>query len=261
MEETIGERVRRLRTAKGWTQVALAYNAGRAPSVVSQVETGKRQPELSTIKHFAEALEVDWRYLLLGDQLPKHPAPRLRQSGQPSVGESEVDDDELVPVGTTLRRMQAAGDDARKVVQEWRRELARSVEEGRPLTRLRILEMYSFHNEWSRLYTGDFKSLLKSARLGITGYTDEEGVNHPFSPDPALWPQELKTSLYEAGTRIAALPRLIKKIELQASGQRQETAEQALYAEFTVEDHLPAEVVQGPEWRQELDKALAEAGV
>ena len=256
MEETIGERVRRLRTAKGWTQVALAYNAGRAPSVVSQVETGKRQPELSTIKHLAEALEVDWRYLLLGDQLPKSPAPST--SGQPSVGES-ADDDELVPLETSLRRMQAAGDAAREVVQDWRRELARSVEEGRPLTRFRILEMYSFHNELSRLYTDDFKGLLNSAQLGIVGYTDE-GVNQPFSRDPALWPQELKTPLYEAGARIAALPRLIKKMELQASAQRQETAERALYEEFNVEDHLPPEVVQGPEWRQEFDKALAEVG-
>jgi len=74
MEETLGERVRRLRKDKDWTQVALAYNADRAPSVVSQVETGKREPELSTIKALAEALDVDWRYLLLGDQLPKAPS-------------------------------------------------------------------------------------------------------------------------------------------------------------------------------------------
>jgi transcriptional regulator with XRE-family HTH domain len=258
MEETIGERVRRLRTAKGWTQVALAYNAGRAPSVVSQVETGKREPELSTIKHLAEALEVDWRYLLLGDQLPKVPAPGT--SGQPSVEEA-ADDDQLVPVETALRRMQAAGNDARRVVQDWHRELARSVEEGRPLTRIRILEMSSFHNELSRLYTDDFKDLLKSAQLGIVGYIDEEGVNQPFSPDPALWPQELKTALYEAGTRIAALRGVIKKIELQAAEQRQQDVERALYEEYNVEDHLPAKVVQGSEWRQELDKALAEAGV
>jgi transcriptional regulator with XRE-family HTH domain len=258
MEETIGKRVRRLRTAKGWTQVALAYNAGRAPSVVSQVETGKREPELSTIKHLAEALEVDWRYLLLGDQLPKVPAPGT--SGQPSAEEA-ADDDELVPLETSLQRMQGAGAAAREVVREWHRELARSTEEGRPLTRVRMLEMYSFHNELSRLYTDDFKGLLNSAKMGIVGYIDEEGVKQYFSPDPTLWPQELKTPLYEAGTRIAALPRLIKKIELQATEQRQATAEQALYEEFNVEDHLPAEVLQTPEWRQELDKALTEVGV
>jgi transcriptional regulator with XRE-family HTH domain len=257
MEETIGERVRRLRTAKGWTQVALAYNAGRAPSVVSQVETGKRQPELSTIKHLAEALEVDWRYLLLGDQLPKSPAPST--SGQPSVGEP-ADDEQLVPLGESLRKMIAVGEDARQVARDWRREAERSLEEDRPLTKYRPLEMYSLHNELSRTYTDTFNSLLNSARLGIVGYTDK-GVDQLLSPDPALWPQELKMPLYEAGARIATLPELIKKIELQAAEQRQQAVERALYEEYNVEDHLPAKVVQEPEWRQELDKALAEAGV
>jgi transcriptional regulator with XRE-family HTH domain len=255
MEETIGERVRRLRKAKGWTQVALAYNADRAPSVVSQVETGKRQPELSTIKHLAEALEVDWRYLLLGDQLPKAPAPTY--SGQPSA--EETADDELVPLETSLQRMQAAGAAARAVVQDWRKELTRSVEEGRPLTKFRVLEMKSFHNELSRLYTDDFNGLLKSAQLGIVG-TIDDGAKQYLNPDPTLWPQELKTPLYEAGTRIAALPRFIEKIELQATEQRQEAAARALYEEFNVEDHLPAEVLQAPEWRAELSKALTEVG-
>jgi len=87
MEETLGERVRRLRKDKDWTQVALAYNADRAPSVVSQVETGKREPELSTIKALAEALDVDWRYLLLGDQLPKVPSRSSTKPPEASEGE------------------------------------------------------------------------------------------------------------------------------------------------------------------------------
>jgi transcriptional regulator with XRE-family HTH domain len=257
MEETIGERVRRLRTAKDWTQVALAYNAGRAPSVVSQVETGKREPELSTVRHLAEALEVDWRYLLLGDQLPKVPAPGTL--GQPSV-KVATDDDQLVPLGEGLKKMIAVGKDARQIARDWRREAERSLREERPLTKYRPLEMYSLHNELSRVYVDTFNSLLNGAKMGIVGVADE-GVNQPFSPDPALWPQELKTPLYEAGARIAALRPLIKKIELQAAEQRQEATERALYEEFSVEDHLPAEVVQGSEWRQELDKALTEVGV
>jgi len=258
MEETIGERVRRLRKAKEWTQVALAYNAGRAPSVVSQVETGKRQPELSTIKHLAEALEVDWRYLLLGDQLPKAPAPST--PGQPSA-EEPAEDEQLVPLGESLQKMIAVGEDAQQVARDWRREAERSLREERPLTKYRPLEMYSLHNELSRVYVDTFNSLLNSAKMGIVGYTDEEGGNQPFSPDPALWPEELKTPLFEAGARIAALPRLIRKIELRAAEQRQQDVERALYEEYNVEDHLPAKVVQGPKWRQELDKALAEAGV
>jgi len=257
MEETIGERVRRLRTAKEWTQVALAYNAGRAPSVVSQVETGKRQPELSTIKHLAEALEVDWRYLLLGDQLPKSPAPSA--SGRPSAG-APADDEQLVPLRESLQKMIAVGKDAQQVARDWRREAERSLEEGRPLTKYRPLEMYSLHNELSRIYVDTFNSLLNSALKGTVGYIDK-GVSQYLSPDPALWPQEWKTPLYEAGARIAALPSLIKKIELRAAEQRQEGVERALYEEYNVEDHLPEEIVRGPEWRQELDKALAEVGV
>lgn len=75
MQETIGERLRRLRLDKGWTQNVLGYHAGRAPSVISQVETEKREPELSTVKALAGALGVDWRYLLLGDETPKAQAP------------------------------------------------------------------------------------------------------------------------------------------------------------------------------------------
>jgi transcriptional regulator with XRE-family HTH domain len=258
VEEAIGERVRRLRKAKGWTQVALAYNADRAPSVVSQVETGKREPELSTIKNLAEALEVDWRYLLLGDELPKVPAPLA--SGQPSAREDNTeDDDQLVHLDVALQRMIAAGDAARQVARDWQQELSRSLEEGRSLTTYRIPEMYSFHNELSRLYVDNVKGLIKAARLGIVGAINNDGVNEPFSPDPVRWPRELKEPLYEAGSRIAALPRLIQRIEHKASEQRQVAADQALYEEFNVEAHLSREVTQDPEWQEAVGKALAEA--
>jgi transcriptional regulator with XRE-family HTH domain len=257
MEEAIGERVRRLRKAKGWTQVALAYNADRAPSVVSQVETGKRDPELATIKKLAVALEVDWRYLLLGDQLPKAPAPTY--SGLRSGGEDGRSGGELVPLDVGLQRMKGAGGAAQLAARDWRRELSRSLEEGKPLTRLRILEMYSFHNELSRLYVGSLEALLEGARQGVAGIIDK-GVSKHLSPDPSQWPYELKEPLYEAGARIAALPKLIKKIELEASEECKEAAEQALYEEFNVEDHLPAEVLREPEWSEELNKALAEVG-
>lgn len=80
MEEMIGERLRRLRQERGWTQNVLGYHAGRAPSVISQVETGKREPELSTVRALAEALDIDWRYLLLGDETPKAGAPNASAS-------------------------------------------------------------------------------------------------------------------------------------------------------------------------------------
>lgn len=246
MEETIGERLRRLRQAKNWTQVTLAYTADRAPSVISQVETGKREPELSTIKALAEALEVDWRYLLLGDQLPKVPAPST--SGLRSSGEDRSSAEELVSLEVALQRTQAAGAAAGEVAHDWRRESARSLEEGRPLPKYRILEMYSFHNELSRLYVGHLNSILEGARLGIVGITNG-GVNQYLDHDPRHWPRELKELLYEAGTRVAALPQLINEIELEASEQSRGAAERALYEEFNVETN-----------HEEMKKALAEVG-
>jgi transcriptional regulator with XRE-family HTH domain len=52
------EQVRRLRLEKGWSQNELAYHAKLAPSVISLIETGKRDPNATTLRKLAEALEV-----------------------------------------------------------------------------------------------------------------------------------------------------------------------------------------------------------
>ena len=52
------EEVRRLRQAKGWNQNELAFHADLAPSVISLLETGKREPNATTLRKLAEALEV-----------------------------------------------------------------------------------------------------------------------------------------------------------------------------------------------------------
>jgi transcriptional regulator with XRE-family HTH domain len=51
--------VRRLRQAKEWNQAELAFHAGLAPSVISEIETGKRDPSAGTLRKLANALEVD----------------------------------------------------------------------------------------------------------------------------------------------------------------------------------------------------------
>jgi transcriptional regulator with XRE-family HTH domain len=51
--------VKRLRLARGWTQNELAFHAGLATSVISQVETGKRSPAARTLKKLATALDVE----------------------------------------------------------------------------------------------------------------------------------------------------------------------------------------------------------
>lgn len=64
----LGENIRRVREAKGYTQLSLAHKMGYsgddAGAFVSRVESGKQEPRLETIFSFAEALGVDLKELL-----------------------------------------------------------------------------------------------------------------------------------------------------------------------------------------------------
>lgn len=53
---TIGRRIRQLRTARGMTLDQLAAAVERAPSQLSMIETGKREPKLTLLKSIAKAL-------------------------------------------------------------------------------------------------------------------------------------------------------------------------------------------------------------
>ncbi|WP_240644114.1 helix-turn-helix transcriptional regulator [Antribacter gilvus] len=68
---TIGRRIRHLRTAKGMTLEDLANAVGRAPSQVSTLENGKREPKFSQLQAVARALgaSVDE---LLSPEPPSH---------------------------------------------------------------------------------------------------------------------------------------------------------------------------------------------
>lgn len=68
--------VKKFRESKGWTQNQLAYHAGLATSVISQVENGKRDPSASTLRKLAEALDVAIPKLFEGEDPPKA-QPRL----------------------------------------------------------------------------------------------------------------------------------------------------------------------------------------
>jgi transcriptional regulator with XRE-family HTH domain len=66
----VGQEVRRLREARGWSQPKLAVEAGIAVSGVSQIENGKRNPNASTLVKLARALDVE-----VADFFPKVEAP------------------------------------------------------------------------------------------------------------------------------------------------------------------------------------------
>ncbi|GII98288.1 putative transcriptional regulator [Sediminihabitans luteus] len=53
---TLGRRIRHLRTARGLTLDALGETVGAAPSLLSMVENGRREPRLSLLQHLAGAL-------------------------------------------------------------------------------------------------------------------------------------------------------------------------------------------------------------
>ena len=76
------DEVKRLRLEKEWSQNELAYHAKLAPSVISLIETGKRDPNATTLRKLAEALEV--RIPDLFEESGSGKAPR-RSSPEPSL--------------------------------------------------------------------------------------------------------------------------------------------------------------------------------
>jgi len=76
--------VKRLRQAREWNQTELAYHAGLAPSVISQIENGKRDPTARTLRKLAGALGVEVSDLFPKAQasLPLEPA-RRSEDGRP----------------------------------------------------------------------------------------------------------------------------------------------------------------------------------
>lgn len=154
MEEPIGERLRDLRTEKGWTQNVLGYHAGRSPSVISQVETGKREPELSTVKALAGALGIDWRYLLLGDETPKAEAPSgSGQSGRENPAEERLG--ELL--GSLISRYDSG-------VVRWKKKADQNVFDNAELAEARITVNEDISTLFQTLY-----SVEQAAREGTSG--------------------------------------------------------------------------------------------
>ena len=55
---TFGQRLRHLRRSRGLTLAELGRRVGRAPSALSLLENGRREPKLSLIESLATALSV-----------------------------------------------------------------------------------------------------------------------------------------------------------------------------------------------------------
>jgi len=62
--QVFGQVIRMLRKERGFSQEALAFESNLDRTFLSQLETGRKQPSLTTIFHLAAALQVNVSELL-----------------------------------------------------------------------------------------------------------------------------------------------------------------------------------------------------
>jgi transcriptional regulator with XRE-family HTH domain len=80
-----GQRLRHLRRSRGLTLTQLGERVGRAPSVLSLLENGRREPKLSLIDALANALGVS------ADELLRREAPSRRAQLEIALAEAQRD--------------------------------------------------------------------------------------------------------------------------------------------------------------------------
>src|SRR5262245_7753406 len=66
----VGERIKAVREALGWTQDALAAKAGISKSFLSDVERGERDISSAYLLKIANAMDASLEYLLRGESKP-----------------------------------------------------------------------------------------------------------------------------------------------------------------------------------------------
>ncbi len=64
VEETVGQRVRRLRLERGWSQHRLSAESGLHHSAVSRIESGENNPTARSVRDLARALGVEPKELM-----------------------------------------------------------------------------------------------------------------------------------------------------------------------------------------------------
>jgi transcriptional regulator with XRE-family HTH domain len=77
----IGGHLRESRQARNLSLRELAQRLGVSPSLISQIETGRANPSVSTLYAIATELDVSLDELLFGDRRPASPTPATEPSG------------------------------------------------------------------------------------------------------------------------------------------------------------------------------------
>jgi transcriptional regulator with XRE-family HTH domain len=109
MTAELGERIRAARTARGLSLRATAAEAAISPSLLSQVETGKVQPSVSTLYAIVSCLGLSLDEVL-GNHPPEEeaPAPRLRAHPVQELADApEI----VMQNGVTWRSLAVGGDE------------------------------------------------------------------------------------------------------------------------------------------------------
>jgi transcriptional regulator with XRE-family HTH domain len=82
----MGERLRAARTARGLSLRELAARLRVSPSLISQIETGRSNPSVSTLYAIADELDVSLDELLFNDRRPAEPMPADALPDAPAGG-------------------------------------------------------------------------------------------------------------------------------------------------------------------------------
>src|SRR5215467_2830864 len=82
---TFGQRLRHLRRSRGLTLAELGRRVGRAPSALSLLENGRREPKLSLIESLAAALSV------APEELLRHQPPSRRAQLEIALEQAQHD--------------------------------------------------------------------------------------------------------------------------------------------------------------------------
>jgi transcriptional regulator with XRE-family HTH domain len=104
LAESIGERIKTLRTGQGMTLAKLGEKANLSTSYLSQVERDKTSPSLTTLETIAKSLNIGLRSLFetddeaafvlrgsKGTHTPTHRDPIMRQPLMPQMGNPEIE--------------------------------------------------------------------------------------------------------------------------------------------------------------------------
>lgn len=120
----LGQRIRHFRVQAGLTLEALSAQIGSAPSVLSLVENGKREPKLSTLAEIAGALNVPLSELLSSE------APNTRAALELELSRAQTSPLYATLGLPTVKASKGLSDDTLEAIVGLHRELERRASEA-----------------------------------------------------------------------------------------------------------------------------------